>query len=536
MTTPSEFDTVPIELSDAHLQAVNRPRRIVLQEDGNVPFEGMGLELDDWLAHRFNHCDHPKSQIDGIWWDIGIAEDTYALYESKLLPRIRMEGFDEWCRQGIDWVGELVSECHRRGLETFWSNRVCPVDFPQPFQWSGPQPPHHDQSRLNPIKDEHPEWTVPCWWPHGLWNLAVPEVRQRKVAILRELLELYELDGIQLDFARHTPSLPPGREWEHRDHATAFVRMVRLMMLELERQLGRPILLAVRVGETIEGNQLDGLDVVRWAEEGLVDIISLGGRTTTIDLASFRRLVEGRPIKLCAPFDGHHTTDGYYFPPIEYFRGVFRNFWRRGADFVALFNWACAEPDAYDRAGLPGMMKCASHTQATREVGCPDAMAGLDRMYAIERRGGYPWAGNFVYRNDERPLPAELPANGEAAELPLYVHDDLARDPAIQRIGIRIVLRGALDEAGIAVSLSGHVLAETRREPTWTDSQIYGDQPQPNSGAHGMYESNTLGRRLLMLEFSAEAKDFAIGENRVAVSTRSPGLYVEKVEAHVTYA
>ena len=535
MSAHSEFDTVPIGLSDEHLQAVNRPRRIVLQEDGNTPFEALKMDIGEWLKLRFNHCDHPENQIDGIWWDIGIAEDTYALYDSKLLPKLRTEGFDEWCRQGIDWVGELVAECHRRGLETFWNNRVCPVDFPQPFQWSGPQPPHHDQSRLNPIKQAHPDWTVPCWWPHGLWNLAVPEVRQRKVEILRELLEIYELDGIQLDFARHTPCLPPGQEWEHRDHATAFVRMVRLMMLDLERQLGRPILLAVRVGETIEGNQLDGLDVVRWIEEGLVDLITPGGRTTTVDFAAFRRLVEDRPIKLCASFDGHHTTDGYYFPSMEYYRGVFRNFWLQGADFMALFNWAFAEPAVYGPTGLPPTLLCASHTQATREVGCLETMAGNDRLYAVERRGGYPWAGNYVYRNDGRPLPVELAAGDEALELPLYVYDDLASDAAIQRIVMRLVLRDAPEDVRIEMRLNGHSLTEIRRDPAWTDSQVYGDQPQPNSGAHGVYASNTLGQDLLMLEFAAPTGAFVVGENRGTVSSLCPGLKVEKAEAHVFY-
>lgn len=528
--------SVPIKLSEAHLQAVNRPRRIVLQEDANMPFEAFGLDFEQWLDLRFRHCDDPDSQIDGIWWDIGMAEDTYALYDSKLLPKLQLEGLDEWWRQGIDWVGEIVAECHRRGLEAFWNNRVCPVDFAQPFRWSDPRVLHDHPSRLNPIKQAHPDWTVPCWWPQGLWNLAVPEVRQRKVDILRELLELYDLDGIQLDFARHTPCLPPGQEWEHRDHATAFVRMVRLMMFDLEQRTGRPILLAVRIGETIEGNRLDGLDVVRWAEEGLVDVLSLGGRTTTIDFAAFARLVEDRPIKLCAPFDGHHTTDGYHFPPMDYYRGVFRNFWLQGANFVSLFNWACADPEAYDRAGLPGMMKCPSHTEATKGVGRLSTMAGKNRIYAVERRGGYPWAANFVYRNDDRPLPQDLPGDGQAIELPLYVYDDLAQDAAIRQITVRVVLLGTCDDIKLEVGFNGHPLTEVRRDVTWQDGQIYGDKVQPSSGAQSVYESNALGQRLLMIELAVDRSAFVIGENCVTVGGCEPKARAEKVEVHVSFA
>jgi len=535
MSTRSELDTVSIELSDAHLQAVNRPRRIVLQEDANMPFEAFGLDFDQWLELRFEHCDEPGSQVDGIWWDIGLAEDTYALYDSKLLTKLRLEGLDEWWRQGIDWVGEIVAASHRRGLEAFWNNRVCPVDFAQPLRWSDPRVPHDHPSRLNPVKQAHPEWTVPCWWPQGLWNLAAPEVRQRKVDILRELLELYEFDGIQLDFARHTPCLPPGQEWQHRDHATAFVRMVRLMMLDLEQRLNRPILLAVRVGETIEGNRLDGFDVVRWAEERLVDIFSPGGRTTTIDFAAYAQLVADRPIKLCAPFDGHHTTDAYHFPPMAYYRGVFRNFRLGGADFVSLFNWACADPEAYDRAGLPGMMKCASHTQATREVGSLDTMAEKDRVYTVERRGGYPWAANFLYRNDVRPLPQTIPSSGEAHELPLYVLDDLAQDTAIRHIVLRFVLWNAPDDIKLGVDLNGHPLTELRRDPAWQDGQVYGDKPQPNSGARSFYESNALDQRLLLIEFSVDRAAFIVGENRVTLDASEADARAEKAEVWVFY-
>jgi hypothetical protein len=533
VTTQNEFESVDIHLSDAHVAAVNRPRRIVLQEDANMPFPAFGLPFDQWMKLRFQHCDRPDSQIDGIWWDIGLAEDTYALYDSALLPKLQLEGLDEWWRQGIDWVGEIVDECHRRGIEAFWNNRVCPVDFPQPMRWSDARVPHEHPSRINPVKKAHPDWTVPCWWPQGLWNLAVPEVRQRKVAILRELLERYPLDGIQLDFARHTPCLPPDREWEHREHATAFVRMVRLMMLDLEERSGRPLLLAARVGETVEGNRLDGFDIEAWITEGLVDILSPGGRTTTIDFDAFDRLRAGRPVKLCAPFDGHHTTDGYHFPPMAYYRGVFRNFWQQGADFVSLFNWACADPEAYHEAGLSGLMDCPSHSQAVTEVGGPAAMADKDRMYVVERRGGYPWAGNFVYRNDDRPLPHDLTANRDVLELPLRIEDDLAHDNSADQITVRLVLLHAPEDTDIDVRLNGHRLTELRRDPAWTDGQIYGDKPQPSAGARGIYESNALAQPLLMIEFATEPVAFVRGINRVAVGSNA-AVRIEKAEVWVT--
>ncbi len=534
-----DLRSVPITLSPAHLKALERRRRLVLQEDANMPFEALRLPFDKWLDFRFRHCDHPGSQIDGIWWDVGLAEDTYALYESRLLPRLRMEGFDDWCRQGIDWPAELVRACHARGLEAFWNNRVCPVDFPQPFH-PGRRLPHDHPDRLNPIKQAHPDWVNPCWWPQGLWNLAVPDVRERKTAILRELLERCAFDGIQLDFARHTPCLPPGREWEFREHATAFVRSVRLMMLEVERVTGHPRLLAVRIGETVPGNHLDGFEVERWTEEDLVDILTLGGRTTTIDVAAFSELVRDHPARLCACFDGHHTTDGYYFPDADYFRAVFRNFRLQGVDTISLFNWACAPPDAYEEFGLPAVMKCASQTEMTRTAGSLDTLCG-DRLYAVERRGGYPWAGNYVYRNEARPLPASVPENGQSLELPLFVYDDLATDDAIRGITLQLIVRGGDDQAVLTLLLNKTPLCELRRDPAWKDSQIYGDKPQPTAGSWTAYARTDPDQDLLRIECMAPRAAFRTGENAVSVSLPEgnveggPTPVIEKVEIRVRY-
>ena len=99
------------------------------------------------------------------------------------------------------------------------------------------------------------------WWPHGLWNLAVEGVRRDKVDTLRHLAETYPLDGFQLDFSRHVPCLPPGRQWELRDHVTQFVRAVREMTLDVARRRGRPILLAARVPRSLQGCRVDGFDV-----------------------------------------------------------------------------------------------------------------------------------------------------------------------------------------------------------------------------------------------------------------------------------
>jgi len=500
----------------------------------------LDADIATWLGFAFGHADTPGSQIDAISWDIGLAEDTYAIYDSTLLPRFDLPRLRRYRDQGIDWVGELVRGCHRRGLEAFWNARLSEVDMPQPWD---DHCGHTDERRRNPLKEAHPDWVLPCWWWLGLWNLAAPGLREHKVRVLRERVTRYDVDGIQLDFARHTPCLPLGRQWRLRHHATAFVRQVRQMLLEVARARGRPILLAARVPENLPGCRADGLDVARWATEHLLDILVLGSRTTTVDITAFRDATTGTGVRLCPTFDRHHTTDGYYDAPIEYLRGVYANWWRQGADSVATFNWPCASPEAHARLGLPEWVNPGQYTTAMLEVGSPDTLRGKDMAFAVERRGGYPWSDGYHNRNDDRPLPCALGNHRVRTTVPLYVYEDLAAESAtVAGITLRLVLWSAFLTDEIEVRFNDQPLAAALRDPEWKDGQIYSDRPQPSSGARLAYAVNPQ-QSLLRLEYPLRPGWFRVGANQVAlrVVKRGPHLCggrgtcieVEKVEAWV---
>ena len=457
MSSRDEFAAVPIHLSEAHLIAVNRRRRFVDQQDANLSHSLEPVEFDDALAFYFEHADLPESQIDSIWWDIGFGEDTYAVYKSAILPPLDHPRIGRWLEQGIDWPGRLVEECHKRNLEAFWSARVCPYDPRLPFG----SPPDKPRSR-SPLKEKHPDWTTPCWHWQGLWNLASAGYRHHRISVLREIAEKYDFDGFQLDFARHIPCLPVDRQWEHRDHATAFVRTLRLTLLELAEKKGHPILLAVKVPENLKGCRIDGFDVQRWADESLVDIFVLGGRTTTTSFDEFQRVVSGKPIKLGAFHDEHHCTDGYHRPPVENYRAIFGNWWAQGADFVGSFNWPSASTQAlYEKSGYKNMI--SPHTQTIRqlvcELGSPDAYRKKDRLYAAERRLGYKWANGYHNRNPDRPLPCELPNHGVPVDVPVMIHESESANPALVRdVSIRLLMQNAYTVDTVNASLNGHAL------------------------------------------------------------------------------
>src|SRR5437763_8736349 len=60
---------------------------------------------------------------------------------------------------------------------------------------------------------------------------------------------------------------------------TALLRRIRMMTEELGRKRKRPILLAIRVPDSVEYCKWIGLDLQAWLSDGLVDILVAGGYT-----------------------------------------------------------------------------------------------------------------------------------------------------------------------------------------------------------------------------------------------------------------
>jgi hypothetical protein len=344
------FDSNPIRLPAAHREAVrHRKRRIVNQHDVYHvmrSFAKMHPEktapFDRFREAVFSYVDGPGSQIDAIWWDIG-GNTVGPVYPSRLLAPVAHPLLKAWLGEGLDWIRELVNETRRRKLEVFWSHRISEVD--------GLPEGGHEKKIRHPLKAAHPDWVIPCsfWW-QGMWNLASAGLREHKVAELRELAENYDLDGIQIDFARHAPYLPVGRQWELRGHVTQFMRMFRRMTLEVGAKRGRPFLVGARIPRNLAGCRVDGLDVKAWAEQSLVDVLTLGSRAMDVEVEGFRKAVGGA-VQLQPCFDDHHATDGYRYRPIEYLRGVFANHWQRGADSVVTFNWSIGVPEVALKVG-----------------------------------------------------------------------------------------------------------------------------------------------------------------------------------------
>jgi hypothetical protein len=520
----------PIPLSADHHDTVNRQRRIAVQFDAmSNPGGILGMDIDEWVDYRFNFCDEPGTQIDSVWWDVNAL--GYAVYPSQVLEPLSLPGLQKWRDQGIDFIERIVAETKRRNLECFWSHRLSEVEVTESgADWGGK--PH-------PIKAAHPDRVIrDTWWEQGLWNLAVPEVRALIVSILREVAANYDFDGFQIDFARHIPCLPPPRQWELRGHVTEFMRDVRSMLQKTASRRGRPILLAARIPRSLDGCRVDGFDIAEWSRQNLVDILTLGTRSADIDIAAFRRATDGWNIKLQPCIDGHHAIDAYQYPPIEVFRGLASNWWQQGADSLITFNWSNAAAELGDALGAQHTPP--SHQLAYHEIGDRRTLHLKDKTFIAERRGGYPWAEGYCNRNDDSPLPIEVPTDGGYLDVNVRIGDRVADlSKRIDRVLLRLVLHGLQPDGTLEARLNNRVLTETERDSEWKDYQIFYPRPQPSSGGADHWKVDP-DQRLTRVEYAVPPEQCSVGINRVRLRQSGPHegvetLRLEKLEVDVRY-
>ena len=123
-------------------------------------------------------------------------------------------------------------------------------------------------------------------------------------------------------------------------------------------------------------------------------------------MASYLAIARGRDIKIQPCWDDHHASDAYQWQPIEFLRGVYSNWWRQGADSVVTWNWSNATRKTCLKLGInPGP---DSHDQGLQELGNLESMHLRDKMFALDRRGAFPWAEGFFNRNADARLPLRL--------------------------------------------------------------------------------------------------------------------------------
>lgn len=205
---------------------------------------------------------------------------------------------------------------------------------------------------MDPLWRDHPEWYIPTMGGiRTAMNYMVSEVRDWYYRILKELLTNYDVDGLELDLMRAAHYFLPKDVPDGLEVMTGFVASIRTMLGAFGAERKKTLKLCVRVPWTVEHCLKLGLDVPRWQEEGLLDMVNVSShaRTTVeVDMRGFRQ----RMPEATLYGEIHFMSGGAHGPAPgiggarkttrEIYRTTAHSFLEQGADGISIFNFGYA--------------------------------------------------------------------------------------------------------------------------------------------------------------------------------------------------
>ncbi len=265
------------------------------------------------------------------------------------------DSFGKFVLGGGDVMKVFIDRCRQKGQAAFVSVRLNDAhhkEFADPKP--GDKPGSSIGMSVSRFYVEHREWRIKPGSLRGadlVMNWAVPEVRAEKLALIRELCENYDIDGLELDFLLFY-SFFRTEETTHEQRCaimTGFVQEVRALLDRTARE-GKRRWLCARVPCYVPTLDLLGIDLKSMVGAGL-DMMNASAHYFTTqqhDLPAIRKQCAGAALyfELChTTWNGPKVAAGYDVFPFrrathEQLHTSAHLAYARGADGISLFNFA----------------------------------------------------------------------------------------------------------------------------------------------------------------------------------------------------
>ena len=424
------------ETKRARVEAAQRRRRIIFNDDTHE------LALEDantpegFLAHRIAPL--VETQVGTISWSVLCGQFDAPAYDSKVQP---IYG---------DAQGAPIKYWHRvtKNVKTLAREYRCPLHLVCDFSHG------HDMEafasvRMNDVHDSFMDANAMTVWkrthPEFMVNTrgTLPEfelyttaqdfsheaVRQRKLEIIEEICQRYDVDGFELDYIRH-PVLFSRRmhgepcTTDEIDIITSMMGEIRSLTDAAAERRGRPLLIAVRVPDTFTTCLDNGMDVAAWLEGDLIDLVIVGGGYAPWSLPVETWVEEAKPYGV--PVYPCVNLGKESLPLV---RGLASNWYRAGAR--GLYFWNLGTPFEFMTGDelIEARHRCYA---CVHEVGDTDMLVGKDKLFSVDSATGgiLPY---YAHLSAPRLLPIESKRGalrtGVIGRLPLIVGDDVGSHP-----------------------------------------------------------------------------------------------------------
>ena len=461
-------------------RAADRPRPVIFNNDGNEPVHLLKESTaEDLLSHRTAAL--AGTQVSSIFyctWDAGFSLVTHQtkvgqvfnLREGSSFPNNRTQ---ELLDADIDPLNVMIEFGQKNDIEIFWSMRMNDGhDSNRQYAW-GPE-----LFEFNKFKTAHPEYlfgTPDGPQPEaGGWSLVdygQPAVRDLAFRMIEEVCKNYDVDGIELDFNRFPVLFKTngaGQPATDADLAamTDLMQRVRVAADAAGTKRGRPLLIAVRLPDSVDYCRAIGIDLEAWLANDLVDLMSIDGyfQLNPWDYSAklghkygvkvYGAIDDSRIRSLRDARDQRNSLTGY--------RAQATNLWAGGVDGIYMFN-------AFD-----------PESPLWSELGDPKLLTGLDKDYFASVRGVgfaaipfYPVVPfqNVASLNPDAPLNLDP---GKPVAVSFYVGDDFSHPRPEQNEAAKLTLRLQFKHlpehhttTSLQVTINGELLADPKLTGEW---------------------------------------------------------------------
>lgn len=319
-----------------------------------------------------------------------------------------IDKYREWISSGrisderentITWGAKMNSELYAAGLDyrAMWIDRLRKIGI-RPWISIRMNDIHGSAKKgdfLNStLVEEHPEYRrTPYREPISNYDHALDymrdDVRRYYLTVIDEALERYDADGIELDFMREAYCLCIGKEYEGTAVMTAFMREAHRIITAAGERRGKRMKIAVRLPADPELAMRLGFDVFTWVDEGLVDVITISPRWSSVDnnmpIDIWKRIFAGKNVLILAGLDillepYPRRPRKYLTNTLESARGSCCAYLSMGADGMYLFNYMdtiVEEKDKGDCLANRGM------DELLRSAGDITALEKCDRRHIV---------------------------------------------------------------------------------------------------------------------------------------------------------
>ncbi len=335
-------------------QIKNDPeRKFLYDNDGcDIVYYTGSVSIESALATRFYPL--KGTSVDAVFytpWSSGFNMYTHDTQKGQIFDSVESDFKNNkahlFIEAGIDYFEAMVDYCHDIDMEIFFTMRMNDTHDNQ-GGWYG-----DIMFNINTFKNENPEMLIgernknPIY---GTWtsvDYTRQKIRDMAYEVFEEACQKYDIDGIHLDFFRHPcffKDAANGLELtqDTMDLMTDMIRRIREMTEREGIKRSRPILVSIRVPDSVEFCRAIGLDIERWMQEDLIDLLVTSSYTQLNYWEYSVELGHKYGVRVYPSIDETRVRDdnaNRSRMTLESYYGRITNVFHSGADGFLLFNY-----------------------------------------------------------------------------------------------------------------------------------------------------------------------------------------------------